>query len=83
MESEQFTLGLSADDPLPVYPYERIPSIGQSIGPSVKGPHQASGTLGLYVTVRNNNISPTRCALTCHHVVFPSGIQSPPGMSSR
>ncbi|PMD42944.1 hypothetical protein L207DRAFT_563751 [Hyaloscypha variabilis F] len=79
MESDKISLGFFGETPLPIYPYQRIPFIGQSIGPTVSGPHQASGTLGLYVTLKKPNGGSKLCGITCHHVVFPSRIQDPPG----
>lgn len=70
-------------EPLPIVPYERIPRIGQSIGPHLDGENQASGTLGLYLTIKGNDSSLTQCALTCHHVAFPAGIRAAPGWYSR
>jgi hypothetical protein len=54
------------DPATPNVPYQRIPELGQSLGPHVEGDFQASGTLGLYLTVNGS-----RNLLTCNHVAFP------------
>jgi hypothetical protein len=70
-------LSLSNDDvdAIPRLPYERIPCIGQSIGPADS---KTSGSLGLYVTIQKPGQQKRRFGLTCHHVVF-SGFQKPAG----
>jgi hypothetical protein len=68
---------------LPIMPYEKIPRIGQSIGPHIDGESQASGTLGLYITIKDRDSLLTRCAITCHHVAFSEGIRAAPGSYSR
>ena len=65
------------EDSVPLIP-RKIPLLGESLGPRLSGTAQASGTLGLYITIENKT-GKVRCAVTCHHVVFPAGLQNPPG----
>ena len=60
----------------------KIALLGESLGPRLSGTTQASGTLGLYITVEEKTRK-LRCAVTCHHVVFPPGLQNPPGKFIR
>ena len=79
MEGENtcFPAGLGGSM-LPIVPYQRNPHIGQSLGPQGTE-EQSSGTLGLFLSIYSKDSAPRRCALTCSHVAFPSGVRNPPG----
>jgi len=80
MEGEKPNFSVDMDHrSLPIVPYERIPCIGQSLGPHLDGELQASGTLSLYITIKHKDSVLKRCALTCSHVAYPAGIRDPPG----
>jgi hypothetical protein len=61
--------------PESIAPYQRIPHIGQSLGPQSYD-KLSSGTMGLYLTIHLNGYALRRCALTCSHVVFPIGVRN-------
>lgn len=57
-------------------PYERIPKIGQSLGPRVTRNILCSGTLGLYLTIDKGGVK-ERFGVTNDHVAMPKHRPAP------